>query len=234
MKNRFLFFCLSFLSTSAFSQNHEIPNFDFARKVLMENLSLRRTEPIDLENVTGSPYISAGYRPARIIMQNMKAIDSVPVRFNAYINKFNIIHKDEVYTIDSALEVSYYEVPDDTVSFMVFRSGYPYIAQQTPLTYYHLVAGGSKVHLLHLLQKNLYSYTVPGTSTSPMRKFHARDSWFIYSEKDGMREVKLTKKSIERALPSFAQSIDGLITEHGLNPRNEDDMIILLELLDGQ
>jgi hypothetical protein len=199
----------------------------------MESLSIQRADPVSLENVNGSPYISAGYRPARIIMQNLKVIDSVPARFNAYVNKFNILYNGEVYTIDSAVEVSYYEVPGDSSSFMVFRSGYPYISQQTPLSFYQLFAGGNQVHLLKLVQRNLHSYPVPGTGTAPRKEFLPKETWFVYTEKDGMREIKLTRKSIERALPSFTQSIDTLVARHSLDTKNEDDMITLLELLDG-
>jgi hypothetical protein len=216
-----------------FAQNNAAnAGVDLRKRGFVDNFFQKKADSLNLENVSGSPYIADGYRLGRIVLKSRKAFDSVAVRFNAYNNEINFIQDGQKFAIDEAYEVSYYDVPGDSSTLMVFRSGYPAIDKQATNTYYQLVAGGNDIHLIKLIRKTLQEFKVDGTGMPVRKELVTHIAWYIYSEKDGMHPVSSSRKSIEKALPSFTTAIDKLAGKHDLNLKKDDDMIRLIELLD--
>ena len=225
-----LFFC----SVNTFSQQYSggNPGIDLNKRNFVDNHFLKKADSVNLENVSGSPYISEGFRIGRIVLRNKKTFEDVPVRFNAYNNEMYFSQHGKTYVIDTALEVSYQEVPGDSTTQMIFRSGYPATDNQTTNTYYQLVAGGNKVHLIKHIQKKLQEFKVVGSGLPPKKELITTIKWYIYSETDGIHEVKSSRKSIEKALPSYVKNIEALDAKYDLNLKKDDDMITLVQLLD--
>ena len=234
MRTTIILSLLLFCSINTFSQQYNggNPGIDLNKKNFVDNYFLKKADSFNLENVSGSPYISEGFRIGRIVLRNKKVFEDVPVRFNAYNNEMYFSQYGKTYVIDTALEVSYQEVPGDSTTQMIFRSGYPATGHQTANTYYQLMAGGNKVHLIKYIQKKLQEFKIVGSGLAPKNELVTTIKWYIYSEADGIHEVKSSRKSIEKALPSYLKKIDAIDSKYDLNLKKDDDMITLVQLLD--
>lgn len=234
MKTAFIILLALACTITASSQQYNggNPAIDLNKTNFVDNYFLKKADSFNLENVSGSPYISESFRIGRIILRNKKVFEEVPIRFNAYNNEMYFVQQGKTYVVDTALEVSYYEVPGDSTTQMIFRSGYPSIHNQSSNTYYQLTAGGNKVHLIKYIEKKLQEFKVMGSGLTSKKELVTTIKWYIYSEKDGIHEVKSNRKSIEKALPSYTKSVDLIEARHDLNLKKDDDMITLVQFLD--
>jgi hypothetical protein len=219
---------------SALSQQNSTgnPAVDLVKRNFVDNYFIKKPDSLNLENISGTPYITEGFKYGNITLRNKKRFDSVLLRFNAYNNEITFLKDGAVFAIDSALEVCYLDNSRDSNTLMIFRSGYAAIDKQTGNSYYQLMAGGNKVHLLKFIWKQLEEYTVPGTGIRPKKELVTLTKWYMYSEADDIHEIKLSRKSVEKALPSLVARIEVLAEKNNLKLSKDDDVITLVQLLD--
>jgi hypothetical protein len=73
---------------------------------------------------------------------------------------------------------------------------------------------------------------VPGYEN--VKEFVNSSDWYLFSEKDGILKIKVNKKQIAGAIPSYAAEIAKATAKFSLNVGKEDDLIILVNEIDAQ
>ena len=198
----------------------------------VDNFISRKNQGTDFNEISGSAFLNKEFRNGQIVLRSGQVFTDVQIRFNAYQNEVVAKKNGLAYAIDTAKEVSYYDIEGSPASIVVLRSGYPNIGNLTNGSYYQLVAGGKKVHMLRYVHRRIQERNVPGYDN--MKEFLNSSDWYLFSEKDGIQKIKVNKKQVEAALSSYAAEIAKATAKFSLNVGKEDDLIILVNEIDAQ
>ena len=198
----------------------------------VDNFVTKKNQGTDFNEISGSAFLNKEFRPGQIVLRSGQVFTDVQIRFNAYQNEVVAKKNGLSYAIDTAKEVSYYDIEGNPASIVKLRSGYPNIGNLTNGTYYQLIAGGNKVHLLRYVNRRIQERNVPGYDN--MKEFVNSSDLYLYSEKDGIQKIKANKKQVEAALPSYSADIAKASAKFSLNLGKEDDLVLMVNEIDAQ
>lgn len=179
--------------------------------------------------VEGNRYLQEEWNNGTVWFANGKQADSMQLIFDLVANAVYFQRKGEVQAfVDEVKSFRFY--PSVKNKEVLFKSGYPDYAQQTPKTFYEILADGAAIQLLKFHRKKItetYVYNSPST-----KKYTAEQAIFVYDSKNAeLNKISLNKKSIEKALPDYANTIESLCQKNRWNLKSEEEMIkLILEL----
>ena len=190
-------------------------------------LTNRPISQMNVHDLTGSPYLSAEYKPGFVKIKNGYSQDNVPIRFNIYKNTLEFRHNGlELALVDLDFAV-YLDIAGDSSSKKMFRTGYPSVDRQNENSIYQVLASGEKAHLLKYLSQKVED--VKSMGDYDKKELNTYSTLYIYIPGQTINKTKADRKSIAGLFPGKEDKIDQLIKDRGLNLKKEKDLAELIE-----
>jgi hypothetical protein len=226
-----LFLC--FRITGSFGQNNNNPAQDQIgnnSEAGMADLQLKPIRLPALQEVGGSPFLSNDYKMGTVQVNNEKTVSNVPVKFNIYSNAVMVQKEGAELKLESFELVSYNEPGNDgAIKRFIFRQGYPEIDNHTGNTIYQVLALGARIHLIKFLSQKVEE--VPTLGDYSRREIVTSQQLYIYLPGGEIKKIKPGKQAVLDALPGMSAKIEETINSGNLNPKNESDLVKLLNAL---
>lgn len=185
------------------------------------------------ENMEGSPFLHPEYNLAQVRVQTGFTAASVMVRFNIYGNEVIFIQNGSELALDSVDFVSYTSVgKNGVVETIKLKTGFPAIGTNTKQTIYQLLDSGAKVQLLKYHYQKVGELKSMGAA--PRKEFITFQELYINTPLGGMKKIKADLKSLQEALPEYAEQIEKIVSEKKLKLKKESDLILLIAELNNQ
>ncbi|MDX1940225.1 MAG: hypothetical protein SFU99_06705 [Saprospiraceae bacterium] len=208
-------------------------------------LALRRIANIRSEgsnsnryaNVQGSPYLNEGWRNGRLFLKNQdSATTDILINIDLVSQLVLVQLRDGSVGMISPLSIQKIEIQGDSYSYRSFI-----IETEDRLlgnlnnspTFCEILYEG-KFRLIRQIHKRMYQpYATPYTTSDGHREITTIENiWLQSPENQSYQKLKLTRKSIEKALPTYRDRIRQLSKKHDLDLTNLSDAVQLFKFLD--
>lgn len=209
--------------TLSAQNTHETPATAGLEELVVKPLRLPA-----LQEVGGSPFLTAEYQEGAVVLDEHKTVAKVPVKFNIFSNAIMVQKDGQDMKLESFREV-YYDEPgaNGTVKHMVFRQGYPEIDNHTEKSVYQVLAGGPSVQLLKFMSQKVEEASTLGDYSR--RELVTTQQLYIYTPAGGIKKIKNSKQSLTDALPAFSAKIEELSGGGKLNLKTESGISELVQ-----
>jgi len=190
--------------------------------------------PAGENGVQGSPYVFAEFGMGTIIMSNgMEAIDS-NLNYSLLDHKLYFVKNKGMYIVNQPFKSFQLSNIDKDNNLVVknFASGYPAIENNSPTTFYEVMADGNVFQLLKYAAKHIKETTVYGSA--PIKEYTLDNIYCVYSRADKKMNLigsSLSLKNLKKAVPEKSTQIDQLVDGLKLNLKKEEDLKKLFEKL---
>ena len=187
----------------------------------IDELSVKPIRLPSLQEVGGSPFMTADYQTGIVKVTDEKMVPNVPVKFNIYSNAIMVQKEGQDMRLESFKLVSYDETANNgIVKHVMFSQGYPEIDNHTDKSVYQVLSmGPQKVE------------DAPTLGDYSRREIVTTQQLYIYTPGGAIKRIKASKQSVVEALPSLSAQINEVITAKNLNLKNESDIAELVEVL---
>lgn len=183
-----------------------------------------------LQEVGGSPFMTADYQTGSVQIAEDKTVKNVPVKFNIFSNAIMVQKDGQDMRLESFKIVSYDETANDgTLRHVMFSQGYPEIDNHTDKSVYQVLSMGNKVQLLKFLSQKVEDAATLGDYSR--REIVTTQQLYIYTPGGEIKRIKASKQSVVEALPALSAKIDEVVAANKLNLKNESDITELVEAL---
>jgi hypothetical protein len=182
------------------------------------------------DNVTGTLFFTEEYNKGYILLDGNRLAKNVPLRFNVYTSQVFFKKDSQVLVLDAAVpivEFGYWDSGQGKA--IVFRRGYPDIANFTGKTFYEVVQYG-KLSLLEQHGKRIVEKRdIHGV---PQKVITDAEAWFVYDVPGNkMIGIKHNKNSLLEALPEYSNAIQSILQDKKLKLRSDEDWLTLFKEL---
>lgn len=181
--------------------------------------------------VAGSPALNENWGRGQVQFLNGFVFKNVELQFDLFNNELHFKKENLVYAFVDAIKEFRLEFTDnERLQSVIFRSGYPDIQKKTAGTFYKVIADGGKLQLLDFCSKEVReNYTYGG----PVKKeYQLNDAYYVYDVKTGdLKYINLSKASIVKAFPAYADLIKKIADEKDYSLKNEAEMAALFKLI---
>jgi hypothetical protein len=200
------------------------------QSVTIDKLVVKPIRLPALQEVGGSPFMTADYQMGSVTVAENKIASNIPLKFNIYNNAIMIEKDGQGQKLESFETVSYSVTGNDgIVKQIIFKQGYPEIDNQNDKSVYQVLSMGPNVHLLKYLSQKVED--APTLGDYSRREIVTTEQLYIYTPGGDLKRIKANKKSVVEALPLFSSKIEEVISSHNLNLKNEaaiTDLIVAL------
>jgi hypothetical protein len=219
---------LSFSMASVFAQTTGGVNNN--QTATIEELEVKPMRLPALQEVGGSPFMTAEYQTGYVTIAENKTVANVPVKFNIFSNAIMIQKEGQDLRLESFQAVTYDVTgKDGNLVHVVYKQGYPEIDNHTDKSVYQVLSMGDKVHLLKFYSQKVEE--VPTLGDYSRREIVTTQQLYIYTPGGEIKRIKASKQSVVEALPSFLAKINEVVTANNLNLKSESDIAELVESL---
>ncbi len=228
MKKSISFFSLCLLCLPVFAQTTNNSSNYFIEAYDVNGKPFTFKSKMDVE---GSPMFSESWNIGIVNFEKGQAITKIELQFNIHENELYFRKDNLVYTFaDPVSEFSFPYSDEGQTRTVKFRNGYTAQQKRTLKSFYQVLADGKNLQLLKYVSKIVrekYEYS------QPVRKYYdLKEELFIQNNKTGeLIAIKKDRQSVNRALPSYNNSINKLTKENDLDLNSENGLIRLIELL---
>jgi hypothetical protein len=184
-----------------------------------------------LQEVTGSPFMTAEYKNATIHLKDNKYVADIPVKFNIY-NNFMMVKMDDgqELKLDNFKSVTWDEKNDDgTVKHYEFAMGYPEVDKHSDRAVYQVLSAGPNAHLLKYISQKVEDANTLGDYSR--RELVRTEQLYLYIPGKEIKKIKASKKDIAEALPALAGKIEEIAASNNLKLKSESEIVTLVEAL---
>lgn len=184
-----------------------------------------------LQEVTGSPFLTAEYKNATIHLKDNKYVADIPVKFNIY-NNFMMVKMDDgqELKLDNFKSVTWDEKNDDgIVKHYEFAMGYPEIDKHSDRAVYQVLSAGPNAHLLKYISQKVEDANTLGDYSR--RELVRAEQLYLYVPGKEIKKIKASKKDIAEALPALAGKIEEIAASNNLKLKSESEIVTLVEAL---
>lgn len=196
----------------------------------IEDLQVKPMRLPALQEVGGSPFMTADYQTGSVKITDDKTVNKVPVKFNIFSNAIMVQKDGQDMRLESFKVVSYDETANDgTIKHVMFSQGYPEIDNHNDKSVYQVLSAGTKVQLLKFLSQKVEDAATLGDYSR--REIVTTQQLYIYTPGGEIKRIKASKQSVVDALPALSAKIEEVITANKLNLKNESDIAELVEAL---
>ena len=221
-----LFF--SFTGAGGFAQTNTDANNN--QPASIDELVVKPMRLPALQEVGGSPFLTADYQAGSVQIEENKIVTNVPVKFNIFSNAIMVQKNGQDLKLEFFQSVTYDITGNDgTIKHIMFRQDYPEIDNHTNESVYQVLSMGAQVHLLKFLSQKVEDAATLGDYSR--REIVTTQQLYIYTPGGGIKRIKASKQSITEALPALSAKIDEVVTANKLNLKSEADIAELVEAL---
>lgn len=197
----------------------------------IDELQVRPIRLPALQEVGGSPFMTADYQTGSVKLTDDKTVTKVPVKFNIFSNAIMVQKDGQDMRLESFKTVMYDALANNgSIKQVIFSQGYPEIDGHTGTSIYQVLSEGPKVQLLKFLSQKVEDAATLGDYSR--REIVTTQQLYIYTPGGQMKKIKTSKQSVADALPaSLSARIDEVVAANKLNLKNESDIAELIEVL---
>lgn len=196
----------------------------------IEDLQVKPIRLPALQEVGGSPFMTADYQTGSVKIAEDKTVAKVPVKFNIFSNAIMIQKDGQDMRLEAFKMVSYDETANDgTIKHIMFSQGYPEIDNHTDKSVYQVLSAGTKIQLLKFLSQKVEDAATLGDYSR--REIVTTQQLYIYTPGGEIKRIKASKQSVVEALPTLSAKIDEVVSANKLNLKSEADIAELVEAL---
>lgn len=219
--------------TAVNAQTNSQASTDTAPAVGIETLPLKPFRMPSLQDVGGSPFLSAEYRQGSVELGQGRTVTNVPLRFNTFNNAMMVSKDGQDLKLEFFEFVSYDEMDSKgSAKHYQFKAGYPEIDGHSDNTIYQVLSMGPKVHLLKYISQKVED--VPTLGDYSRREIVTTEQFYVYvpgGEIKKIQSLKNGKKSLQEALPEMSEKIAEIANANNLKLKSEADIAALVEEL---
>jgi len=177
--------------------------------------------------IEGSPFTQEDLIPGHIEFVSGSGIDSVPMRYNWYTRKMEIKPEDEVLEMPDSKQIRYIILGDEKyVPFFHAPSVKGYMIE--------LHRGNCNLFLKKEVKFMEEEPTQHGYDEKKPARFQwSRPAYYVVKVQGELLLLDQNKKRFPEQFPGYEEQLGSMIKSQKLNPRNESDLIKLVEALDG-
>lgn len=179
-----------------------------------------------LQEVGGSPFMTADYQTGSVQTTSNKLVSNVPVKFNIYSNAIMVKKDGQDLKLELFETVSY---ADGDGKQVTFKQGYPEIDNHSDRAVYQVLSMGPKVHLLKFFSQKVEDAATLGDYSR--REIVTTQQLYIYTPGGEIKKIKASKQSLVEALPALSAKIDEIVNTNKLNLKSESGIAELVEAL---
>ena len=212
-----------FFTGSVFAQGGDEQNFQPATEADLQVQPMRMPA---LQEVGGSPFLTADYYKGNIEISDKRLVKDIPVKFNLFNNAIMIQKGGQDMKLELFETVTY---TDGTNRTIILKQGYPEIDNHTDRSVYQVLSMGPKVHLLKFYSQKIEDAATLGDYSR--REIVTTHQLYIYTPGGEIKKIKASKQSIADALPGLSSRIEELVSANKLNLKNEAAIAELVEAL---
>ena len=209
---------LFFVSASSYGQAYDFTDVKLA--TARDNDARRDAD--------GSPYITEDFSLVKISISDKKIFSA---RFNAHNGQMEVKLADETVILDNTKDIEVIFIKSNKL-YKTFN--YP-IEDETKRGFLVVLTQTNNVTLL---KKEYVSFSekIPAKSSystaTPATYKRENDSYF-YLYNDKVNYLPTKKKDFLKLFPNYQEEIKNYMKENSLNPKNEDELITLINYIDG-
>jgi hypothetical protein len=201
---------------------------------VFENLKNKtKGSKIKTEEISGSPYFEESFKTAQIEYFGVILKDNIFIRYNAYSDEMEMAKSESQTSSEDAL------IKNKKVTCTLNGYTYRYLAfikddELPTVGYFKELFKGNKFSL-YVRETKEYKEGVKAKSSlerSFPARFIDRIEYFIAVGDDSLKQTKLSKKQIVKALSSYEQEIKDFINLNKVKLRNLSDVIKLFNFLE--
>lgn len=215
-----------FLANSllVFSQVYS-PEFEEYNNFLLRSHKVHHI--LEYTEIEGSPFTQEGFLPGHIDFVSGNKVDSLPMRYNWYSRKMEMKPEDEIL-----------EMPESELIRYIILGNEKYVP------FFHVPSVKGYMIELHrgncslFLKKEVIFQEAEPTKSGydepkPPRFQWKRPVYMLISDKGDILPLDLNKKRFPMQFPKYEDQLNALIKSQKLNPKDENDLIKLVEAMDG-
>ena len=201
---------------------------------VFENLKNKiKGSKIKTEEISGSPYFEESFKTAQIGYFGEILKENIYVRYNAYSDEMEMAKSEFQTSSDDAL------IKNKKVTCTLNGYSYKYLEyikenEQPAVGYVKELFKGNKFSF-YVRETKEYKEGVKAKSSlerSFPPRFTDKTDYYIALGDDSLKQTKLSKKQIIKALSSYEQEIKDFINLNKVKLRNSSDLIKLLNFLE--
>ena len=233
----FIFILLCFFNAQSQVSREALPfgvNSDGRLISVFENLKNKtKGSKIKTDKISGSPYFEESFKTAQIAYFGEILKENIYIRYNAFSDEMEMAKSESQTSSEDAL------IKNKKVTCTINGYTYKYLAyinanEQPAVGYVKELFKGNKFSLYERETKE-YKEGVKAKSSlerSFPARFIDRIEYFIALGDDSLKQTKLSKKQIVKALNSYEQEIKDFINLNKVKLRNSSDVIKLFNFLE--
>lgn len=218
MKISLFSFCVAGLLVNCFFANAQTQMLnDNQGKPVMEQLYI---------DVEGSPYLAANWFPGTVSLVSGKTMLAKL--------KYDLI-KDELLfqSPRDSLALAFVEpvksfrfdtfgIPESNLLPLIFSNGYPAVDEQTPASFYQVIADG-KVKVLKRYKKVIHSDQVFNSATVT-KTFALKDAVYYLLKDNKLAKFKPVQKNVMAALSDKGENVRAFIISNKIDFKSDRDL----------
>lgn len=176
----------------------------------------------------GSPYFYDSWQPGEATLVDGKTYKGLLLKYNEFngtvLFKYNLTDSAMIFQY-RPVEFRFEYINNDPQNSIHFLSGFAPVDNANTKTFYQILTDG-KVKLLKRETKEITQHQDYSNATS---KTVTTNPHYYLLKNDKLVLIKTNKKSILDALPDEADKIKQLITDGGIDLKNDADLIKVVE-----
>lgn len=181
-------------------------------------------KPVDestIADVSGSPDLNVDWADGSISRKSGKQYTNLKLRYDAYSDlvEFQDLQSGKMFTPTFA-DLNGFTLKSSNGD-MVFANGFPAVDNQTPASFYQVIAPG-KTQLLKHYTKTVKETQGFGDGTTS-KNFEDNETYYIYKN-GAMTKVKNDEKDITAALSDKSQQLTAYAKSNHLGFKKEEDL----------
>jgi hypothetical protein len=229
MKRGFLVKAL-FILVSSVSVTDLLAQASPETEATIDDLKVKPFRIPALQEISGTPFLTAEYKNATIHIPGGKFVPDMPVKFNILNNVILVQMDGQELKLESFTSVTYDEKEEDgSIKHYEFATGYPEIDKHNENSVYQVLSSGPQAHLIKYISQKVEDANTLGDYSR--RELVKSEQLYIYVPGKEIKRIKPSKKEIAEALPALANKIEEITNNNNLKLKSESEIITLIEAL---
>jgi len=184
-----------------------------------------RTTTVNYDEIQGNPFSSEEFSTGTIIfLTGFKK--EVPMRYNWYEKEMEIYFEDKIYVISNTTDIDYVLVNGEKyIPFKHIKSINNYLIEKYKGTY-----------SLFRQEDVRFVKGAPAQSgydkpTPPKFEWY-KPEYYVITSDGAITKLNLNRKGFQSQFPMYEKEIMDFIKENDLNPKNEEDLVLVIKKID--
>ncbi len=206
------------------SLNAQVAENEEYNKILWR-IRTSQSRYLEYQDIVGHPFSNEELIPGTIAFVSGNRIDSIPMRYNWYLNDMEFEYQGDIFAIPGMQEINYVIISEiKFVPFYYLKSINGYLIE--------LVKGD---YSLFRSEDVRFIGTKPPTSgyeeSQPARFDWYKPKYIVIDNEGKIIEIDTNKKKLPLQFPGFEKRIENYIKENKININKEEGLKAIIEMI---